>query len=85
MTTYRVLLRNGQLDWGSEGVPPSLLHVTVPVEISILPTMSKQERGKVMAAALERIAESGGAQSFGDPVAWQREIREDRDLDGRTP
>ena len=34
-------------------------------------------------AALERIARRGGIPSIPDPVAWQREIREDRPLPGR--
>lgn len=35
-------------------------------------------------AILERIAARGGASSYGDPSAWQREIRSwDRILDGR--
>jgi hypothetical protein len=35
-------------------------------------------------AILKRIAERGGALSFGDPSEWQREIRSwDRVLDGR--
>ena len=35
-------------------------------------------------AILKRIAERGGASSFGDPSEWQREVRSwDRVLDGR--
>ena len=35
-------------------------------------------------AILERIAERGGATSYGDPSEWQREIRSwDRVLEGR--
>ena len=31
-----------------------------------------------MAAALEKLAASGNVTDIGDPVAWQREIRQDR-------
>ena len=34
-----------------------------------------------MAEALERIAARGGIDSIPDPVAWQREMREDRHID----
>jgi hypothetical protein len=36
--------------------------------------------GERMAAALERLATSHSAASFEDPLAWQREIRKDRQL-----
>ncbi len=35
--------------------------------------------------ALARIAARGGLAEIDDPVAWQREIRQDRPLNGRNP
>jgi heat shock protein HspQ len=39
-------------------------------------------RGQEMAKILQKIAETGGT-NIDDPVAWQREIRQDRSLPGR--
>ena len=45
----------------------------------------KQARtqGQRMAAILEELARSIGAEEISAPVQWQREIREDRALPGR--
>ena len=42
----------------------------------------KKERGQRMAEILEKLARS---QAFAgiDPVAWQRDVRQDRELPGR--
>ena len=36
-----------------------------------------------MAAILERLAMRGAVTGIDDPVAWERSLREDRDLPGR--
>lgn len=36
-----------------------------------------------MAAVLSQLAAAGGIRSIPDPLAWQREIRQDRPLPGR--
>jgi hypothetical protein len=38
-----------------------------------------------MREALERLAARNAFAEIEDPVAWQREIREDRPLPGREP
>jgi hypothetical protein len=38
-----------------------------------------------MAAALELVAARGGLVAIPDPLQWEREQREDRDLPGREP
>ncbi|MDB5356185.1 MAG: hypothetical protein JWN24_2638 [Phycisphaerales bacterium] len=37
-----------------------------------------------MAAALKQIADMGGLPSIGDPAAWQKDTRKDRELPGRN-
>lgn len=79
VATYHAMLRAGRLDWGSEGPPDSLMQLTVPVTLTIITSpLAPSTRGKAMAAALAKIAESGGAQSYGDPLQWQQETRQDR-------
>lgn len=42
-----------------------------------------KKRAAAMAAALERLAEAGGPEGFGDAAEWERETREDSSLPGR--
>jgi hypothetical protein len=50
-----------------------------------LKVLTKPEinQGQRMAAILQRIADRQALSHIVDPVAWQREIREDRPLPGR--
>jgi hypothetical protein len=81
--TYRAMLRGDQVDWIDP--PPQHLGET-EVQITLLPSESEDERrarGLRAAAALERLAKAGAFDQIEDPVAWQREIRQDRPLPGR--
>jgi hypothetical protein len=40
-------------------------------------------RGRLMADALARLADSGGVSGMGDPASWERGVRRDRPLPGR--
>lgn len=83
--TYHAMLKAGRLDWGAEGPPDSLTQLTVPVTLTIETSpLEPASRGKAMAKALANIAASGGAQSYGDPLQWQQETRQDRPLSGRS-
>ena len=46
-------------------------------------TKPKTNQGQRMAAILQRMADRQALSHITDPVAWQREIREDRPLPGR--
>ena len=45
--------------------------------------LTKEERGRRLGEILDRLAASGIAEKFGDPVEWQREMRHDKPLIGR--
>ncbi len=81
---YRAVLRGDRLEW-SEAAPPEAGNGGVPVVVIVLEEadLAVLSHGEQMAAALARLAEAGGVTSFGDPLVWQREIREDRPLYGR--
>ena len=86
LKTYKARLKGERLEWSGE-VPQEvsqeadvLVTVLSPSEIG---EGERRERGAGMAAALREIAGRGGIRSIPDPVAWQREIREDRPLPGR--
>ncbi|MBX7211581.1 MAG: hypothetical protein K1X78_24960 [Verrucomicrobiaceae bacterium] len=56
------------------------VRVTAQVEVAEEETTLSHSAGW---DALSRIADRGGLDSIDDPVAWQRELRQDRPLPGR--
>ncbi|MBI4311760.1 MAG: hypothetical protein HY681_08250 [Chloroflexi bacterium] len=83
--TYRAVLRGNQLEWLDSPPPqPNALEVRVAIiegETDELPA----GRGQVMAKALAEPAARGAFSSISDPVAWQRELRQERNLMRRDP
>ena len=82
--TYKAVLHGDRIEWID--TPPRTNHA-VPIQISLLDDASKEsdsERGRNMAEALEGLASRGAFASIEDPASWQREVRRDRDLPGRT-
>ena len=84
--TYRARLRGNVLEWLDE-IPVQLpANEAIEVDVTVLtelPRPEGSEQGRRMAAALERIAQRPTRSLPSDPVAWQREVREDRKLPGR--
>jgi hypothetical protein len=82
--TYRAVLEGDRLEWID--APPQPQGRT-QVEVTLVKSESEDDRrarGRRMARALQRAADAGGALAeITDPVAWQREIRQDRPLPGR--
>lgn len=81
--TYRAVLRGDRVDWID---PPPHREAETEVQITLLQPESdeaQRARGQRAAAALERLAAAGAFDGIEDPVAWQREIRQDRALPGR--
>jgi hypothetical protein len=83
---YRAVLHGDRLQW-SEDVPehvrkgrPVVVYVTVPDEEA---SAGQDDRGRRMAEALEKLAAASAQAVPRDPVAWQRETREERSLPGR--
>ncbi|OUD15055.1 hypothetical protein [Thioflexithrix psekupsensis] len=48
-----------------------------------VPNSPTVNQGQRMASILQRMADRNALSDIVDPVAWQREIREDRSLPGR--
>jgi hypothetical protein len=85
LQTFRATLRGDLLEWGEEVQRLSGDDRPVQVLVTILeekPIQEENGRGQQMAAVLEKLAQ---AQAFAgiDPVAWQRDVRQDRELPGR--
>jgi hypothetical protein len=90
LRTYHAILRGDHVEWTGDK-PASLsddrelsVQITVHPLDEALP-LDWRERQRLAFAALQRIADRGGIPSIPDPVAWQREIRQDRPLSGREP
>ena len=86
-STYNAVLTGGTLQWSDEVPEAVATGQPVSVQVTILdeslPHSQRQARGHQMAAALDRLAASSGLPRIADPVAWQRDIRQDRGLPGR--
>jgi hypothetical protein len=87
LQTYKAVLRGNWLEWIG-AVPEQIKDEDeLTVEVTILgdawAESVEKERGLKMAEALEALAEVNALAGITDPVAWQREIREDRPLPGR--
>ena len=84
--TYNALLRGNSLEWIGEA-PEGSENYSMTVEVTVLEESYPAEarpRGDEMAAILEKLAESGAVSEITDPVAWQRDLRQDRPLPGRA-
>jgi hypothetical protein len=87
LKTYEAVLQGNYLEWSDE-VPSDLTEgASVKVFVSILDKpqspLSKAERGRRMAAALEQLASINTFADIEDPAALEREIRQDRPLPSR--
>lgn len=87
LQTYRAVLRGNWLEWIGAAPEQVKDENEITVEVTILgdawAESVERERGLKMAEALEALAEVNALADITDPVAWQREIREDRPLPGR--
>jgi hypothetical protein len=87
LNTYQAVLRDNRLEW-TEKVPEHIkMGRAIPVHVTILDQapipLSVADRGRRMAEILERLAAINAFASITDPLAWEREIREDRPLPDR--
>jgi hypothetical protein len=76
---YRAVLRGNRLEWRDEEPEDLSPDRAVEVSVTVLSTSDSPAtapaRGAAMAAALERLAASGGPRSFGDAADWERDAR----------
>src|SRR5207248_1451340 len=86
--TYNAILYGDHLEWSD---PPPELNGREPVAVQVIildeagGTQQAESPGEQLGAILEQLAALGAFVDIDDPVAWQREIRQDRPLPGREP
>ena len=87
LPTYKAILRGYHVEWCGDVDHHIAVDHPVAVHITILDdpvvTTGVESQGKLMATALERLAEIHALADVADPAVWEREIRQDRVLPGR--
>lgn len=85
--TYKAILRGNQLEW-SDAAPQTLaddraiaVHVTILDDVAV--ATNPLTAGQRMSAILEQLAQQPTFASISDPIAWQREQRNERVLPDR--
>jgi hypothetical protein len=80
LSTYRAVLNGDRITW-LDTPPPQAngveVHVTLLQPVEDLPAT---ERSQALFELFGRLAESNPFRDITDPIQWQREIRQDRDL-----
>ena len=79
--TYTGILRNNSIEWSPPA--PELPADGVRVQVTVLDALPVPEQGQRMAAALDRLAAARALDGIGDPLAWERETRQERELPDR--
>lgn len=81
---YSAILHGDRLEWTDAPPTPEVRGRSVRVKIEVEDEVERAERGRRMADALRKLAAGDGALAeIEDPVAWEREIRQERPLPGR--
>lgn len=80
LRTYEGTLKGNRIDWSGEAPTQDR---ALRVHITVLDEGNDEERGRRMAEALNRLAESGAFDDIEDPSEWQRKTRAERSLPGR--
>ena len=80
---YEAILQGDQFDWGEVRPPEVESNQRVKVTIVVHEPDSLYSHGPAMAETFNRLAAMDAFSYIDDPVAWQREIRQDRPLPGR--
>ena len=83
LESYEATVQGTHIEWGE--TRPLEVETNQPIQVTITVHNAEQPytHGPAMAASLNRLAAMNAFSYIDDPVAWQREQREDRPLPGR--
>lgn len=85
LMSYKAILQDNQLVW--VGKPPKLASAPVEVYVTVVGELANEteqsQRIALMMATLRQLAELP-ERSIVDPMAWERELRRDRELPYRS-
>ncbi len=84
---YKAMLKGNRLEWSGAAPEISTTNEAVAVQVIILdeatPLPGSVSQGERMAAALEQLAMVHTLATIVDPLTWEREVRQDRELPDR--
>ena len=81
--SFRATLKGDHLEW--QGDSPAIEGRAVAVRVTLLHDVPQQaQQGTRMAAALEQLADRHVFAELTDPAAWERDLREERELPDRS-
>lgn len=85
LPTYPANLRHDRVEWVGDAPPAASRDEPLRVHITLLEPAPPAvgNRGERMAAALEKLAAGSALGGVANPMEWEREQREERDLPGR--
>jgi hypothetical protein len=81
LKSYEAIYDHGRIEWLGANPNFGRTHVVV-VFPDTADEATPEFNGKRFVELAKKLAETGFADKFGDPVAWQREQRKDRPLPG---
>jgi len=89
LTTLKATIQGDRIRWledSEEVFPPTRLvnALITPLEQPATALSPDEQAGRRL-AALKKLAGLNAFSSIQDPVAWQRQVRADRELPGRKP
>lgn len=77
--SYRAILVDGHLHW-LDDVPDAIRHGTEEVRVRVTVEDPDGQDKDELGALLDELAETDPYSAIDDPVEWQRELRQERDL-----
>ena len=80
--TYHAILHGARIEW-LDSPPANTENLPVQITVEPQPAGTQEPNGARVAVLLAQLARLGTFEHISDPVAWQREIREDVKLPGR--
>ncbi len=85
LSTYQAILRGEAIEWLADKPDHLKPDQAVPVYVTVLndTTLMMAHRGLRMAAALDQLSQVQGEIASLDPLKYERELRQERDLPGR--
>ena len=87
LNTYKAILKGNHLEWNEDAPDHLAPEDAVAVYVTILdePVVPSPiiQQGQRMAAALEQLPAINALADLTGPVAWEREVRQDRPLPDR--
>jgi len=78
--SYRAILIDGRLRWLDE-VPDAIRDGTEALRVRVTIEEPEEQNEDELETLLDELAEADPYSNINDPVVWQKELRQERDLE----